>query len=127
MKLTAITLNDVRRFTSPVRVTGIGAGLNVMSAPNEEGKSTLFDALQALFFQSYRSRGKEITALRPHAGGAPTVIVDLTTGVSRVESGKNGQGRVQGLFLPGSAPNMPGSTPTPGSASPPKPIPVRPF
>ena len=79
MKLTAITLNDVRRFTSPVRVTGIGAGLNVMSAPNEEGKSTLFDALQALFFQSYRSRGKEITALRPHAGGAPTVIVDLTT------------------------------------------------
>ena len=62
MKLTAITLNDVRRFTSPVRVTGIGAGLNVMSAPNEEGKSTLFDALQALFFQSYRSRGKEITA-----------------------------------------------------------------
>lgn len=31
------------------------------------------------------------------------LIVDLTTGVSRVESGKNGTGRVQGLFLPGSA------------------------
>jgi lipopolysaccharide export system protein LptA len=31
------------------------------------------------------------------------LIVDLTSGVSRVESGKNGQGRVQGLFLPGSA------------------------
>ena len=31
------------------------------------------------------------------------LIVDLTTGVSRVESGKKGQGRVQGLFLPGSA------------------------
>jgi lipopolysaccharide export system protein LptA len=30
------------------------------------------------------------------------LIVDLTTGVSRVESGKNGQGRVQGLFQPGS-------------------------
>ena len=30
-------------------------------------------------------------------------MVDLTNGVSRVESGKNGQGRVQGLFLPGSA------------------------
>ncbi len=28
------------------------------------------------------------------------LIVDLTTGVSRVESGKNGRGRVQGLFLP---------------------------
>jgi lipopolysaccharide export system protein LptA len=32
------------------------------------------------------------------------LIVDLTSGVSRVESGKNGQGRVEGLFLPGSGP-----------------------
>jgi lipopolysaccharide export system protein LptA len=30
------------------------------------------------------------------------LVVDLTSGVSRVESGKNGQGRVQGLFLPSS-------------------------
>lgn len=28
------------------------------------------------------------------------LVVDLTTGVSRVESGKNGRSRVQGLFLP---------------------------
>ncbi len=32
------------------------------------------------------------------------LVVDLTSGVSRVESGKNGQGRVEGLFLPGSGP-----------------------
>jgi lipopolysaccharide export system protein LptA len=32
------------------------------------------------------------------------LVVDLTSGVSKVESGKNGQGRVQGLFLPNSAP-----------------------
>ncbi len=30
------------------------------------------------------------------------LIVDLTSGVSRVESGKAGQSRVQGLFMPGS-------------------------
>lgn len=41
------------------------------------------------------------------------LIVDLTTGVSRVESGKNGQGRVEGLFLPGSGPIGP-----PGAAQP---------
>jgi lipopolysaccharide export system protein LptA len=29
------------------------------------------------------------------------LVVDLTSGVSRVESGKNGTGRVQGLFNPG--------------------------
>jgi lipopolysaccharide export system protein LptA len=32
------------------------------------------------------------------------LVVDLTSGVSRVESGKNGSGRVQGLFVPGNAP-----------------------
>lgn len=49
--------------------------------------------------------------------------VDLATGVSRVEPGKNGHGRVEGLFLPNSAPastappGMPGSAPAaPGSA-----------
>ena len=31
------------------------------------------------------------------------LVVDLTSGVSRVESGRNGQGRVQGLFVPGGA------------------------
>ncbi len=37
------------------------------------------------------------------------LIVDLTSGVSRVESGKDGTGRVQGLFLPGSQPGAHGA------------------
>jgi lipopolysaccharide export system protein LptA len=52
------------------------------------------------------------------------LVVDLTSGVSRVESGKNGQGRVQGLFQPGSGDLKPGG-PTQGAR--PTPIPVRPF
>jgi lipopolysaccharide export system protein LptA len=62
------------------------------------------------------------------------LIVDLTSGVSRVESGKNGQGRVQGLFLPGSAgPDLkPGGTGLPVPAANPPPAsraapPARPF
>ena len=60
------------------------------------------------------------------------LIVDLTTGVSRVESGKNGQGRVQGLFLPGSAgpPDIKSGTGLPAPAAPqaPRPAtPARPF
>ena len=53
------------------------------------------------------------------------LVVDLTNGVSRVESGKNGQGRVQGLFMPGSAgPDLkPGGNNLPA----PRPVPVRPF
>lgn len=77
MKLVSIRLEDVRRFVEPVRIDGIGAGLNLLCAPNEFGKSTLFDALQALFFQPHRSKGKEIAALEPHVGGAPTVTVEV--------------------------------------------------
>lgn len=62
------------------------------------------------------------------------LIVDLTSGVSRVESGKNGQGRVQGLFLPGSGgpdlkpggAGLPAPAPAPGPASRAAP-PARPF
>ncbi|WP_375553137.1 hypothetical protein [Roseovarius mucosus] len=79
MKLRAITLKDVRRFTDPVRIDGITDGVNVLCAPNEFGKSTVFDALRALFFVPHSSRGKEIGQLRPHAGGAPEVTVEIET------------------------------------------------
>jgi hypothetical protein len=77
VKLRSITLNNVRRFTTPVTLDEIGDGLNVLSAPNEFGKSTLFDALQALFFKSHSSADKDIKALKPHAGGAPEIWVDI--------------------------------------------------
>ena len=49
------------------------------------------------------------------------LIVDLVNGVSRVESGKNGHGRVQGLFLPSSGGGMPDMKPggAGGAANPP--------
>ena len=52
------------------------------------------------------------------------LVVDLTSGTSRVESNKGGQGRVQGLFLPGSnGLEKPGNN----GAQAPRPVPVRPF
>ncbi len=50
------------------------------------------------------------------------LVVDLTSGVSRVESGRNSKGRVQGLFLPSSGEPAP-QTPKPAS---PAPLPLRP-
>lgn len=79
MKIRSITLNNVRRFTEPARVAGIGDGLNVLCEPNEHGKSTLFDAMQALFFKPHGSRDKDVVSLRPHAGGAPEVTVEVET------------------------------------------------
>ncbi len=75
MKLRAVTMNDVRQFTRPVRVTGIGDGLNVLTAPNEAGKSTLFDAIHAAFFIPHRST--LIRDLKPAVGGNPEITLDL--------------------------------------------------
>lgn len=95
MKLVSIELSDVRRFVAPVRIDGIGPGLNVLCAPNEFGKSTLFDALQALFFQPHRSKSKEINALRPHVGGSPCVTVEVELNDARYTLSKRWLGKAQ--------------------------------
>lgn len=77
MKICAIRLENVRRFTDPVEITGIGSGLNVLAAPNEQGKSTIFDALHAVFFKDAKSWDKDIRALAPRAGGEPRVEVEI--------------------------------------------------
>jgi hypothetical protein len=83
MKILAIRLENVRQFDRPVVVEGFGPGLNLLSAPNEHGKSTVFDALQAVFFCPYRTTAKEVKALRPHAGGSPEVALDIAVGEGR--------------------------------------------
>ena len=75
MKLRSITLADVRQFTRPVRVAGIVDGLNVLSAVNESGKSTLFDAIQAMFFIPHRS--SKIAPLKPNIGGNPEITLEI--------------------------------------------------
>ena len=86
MKIRAIRLENVRRFVDPVEIADIGDGLNVLTAPNERGKSTFFDALHAVFFKDRRSWDKEIRALVPYPGGDPEVTVDieLAEGVFRI-------------------------------------------
>ena len=84
MRLVSIALNDVRRFTDPVKISSIGPGLNVLSAPNENGKST-----PGAFWTHNNSDGNFIYNLTaglfsPH--GRPesettTSDEDITTGV----------------------------------------------
>ena len=87
MKIRAIRLENIRRFVEPVEIRAIGDGLNVLTAPNERGKSTFFDALHAVFFKDRKSWDKQIRSLVPHAGGAPSVVVEieLPEGVYAIE------------------------------------------
>ena len=78
MRLRGIELTNVRRFAGTrASLVGIGDGITVLSEPNESGKSTLFDALHAAFFEKHRSRNAAIMALQPYAGGAPEVAVEI--------------------------------------------------
>jgi chromosome segregation ATPase len=61
MKLRAIRLTNLRRFAGQTAaIEGLGDGLSVIAAPNESGKSTVFDALQALFFAAHGSRARDV-------------------------------------------------------------------
>ncbi len=77
MKLRSITLDNVRRFTDPVTVGPIGDGVTLLCEPNEAGKSTLFDALHAVFFLKHGSAAGDVKALRPHSGGKVAVECEL--------------------------------------------------
>jgi len=58
-------------------VVSVGEGRIALAGHPNGGKSTLFDAIQALFFKPHSSRDKEVAALRPHAGGAPAVTIEI--------------------------------------------------
>jgi DNA repair exonuclease SbcCD ATPase subunit len=80
MKISALRLANVKRFAGRgVAIEGIGDGVNVLSAANEFGKSTSFEALHALFFTPYSSKGKDAAALKPYSGGSPLVEADVET------------------------------------------------
>ncbi|KFL90181.1 hypothetical protein AmDm5_1037 [Acetobacter malorum] len=78
MILTDLQIEGFRRFASPVRLDGLGPGLNVLSAPNEAGKSTLLAALKAVLMVRSSSKAKPVKDLQPYGGGAPHVAVSFT-------------------------------------------------
>lgn len=80
MKITALRLHNIKRFAGRgVAIEGIGDGVNVLCAANEFGKSTSFEALHALFFQSYAGVPKDVKRLQPYSGGNPRVEADIET------------------------------------------------
>lgn len=78
MILTDIQIEGLRRFASPVRLDGLGPGLNVLAAPNEAGKSTLLTALKAALMVRSSSKAKPVKDLQPYGGGAPHVALSFT-------------------------------------------------
>ena len=74
MKLRQLQVNQLKKFDSPVKLENIADGLNIVSGPNEIGKSTLLSALRAVLFENHRSRAKPIRNLMNDRNQAAPVI-----------------------------------------------------
>ncbi|MEO8422070.1 MAG: AAA family ATPase, partial [Hyphomicrobium sp.] len=77
MKIKAIRLKEVGRFSAPIALEGLSGGLDVLAGPNEFGKSTILKAVKAVLFDAHRSKHRKLEVLRPYSGGAPLIEVDF--------------------------------------------------
>ena len=102
------------------RIRKLEAKGNVVVTQNDQvatGESALFDMPS----NTVTMFGKVVVTQGQNVLRGDRLVVDMTTGTSRVESGNSsgdGQGRVQGLFIPGSATNAPGPLGKPNAAPP---------
>lgn len=72
--ITDLRLEQFRKFDQPMRLAGLGPGLNLLSAPNETGKSTLKAALDAAFFTRHRVSANAAQNLSNTWNDAPPVV-----------------------------------------------------
>jgi len=75
----AIRLRHVRGFGEEgMALEGLAPGLNVLSQPNEFGKSTILAAVKAALFFKATADNKTVKSLYGFAGDPPEIELDLT-------------------------------------------------
>lgn len=105
MKLRRLRIENFKRFREPLTLDGLADGLNLFTAPNEAGKSTVAEAIRAAFFERHRSSSVE--HLRPwgEPAATPTVEVEFEIGGRRHQLSKAFLGRKRcELAIAGQAP-----------------------
>jgi len=75
MKLTRLTVNQIRQFRQPLTISDLTDGINLFVGPNESGKSTLVRAIRAAFFERYTSNSAE--DLRPWGDSSAAPEIEL--------------------------------------------------
>lgn len=84
MILHRIELTHVGPFRETVNLGPFASGLNVLSAPNETGKSTALMAAARALFDKHTTKGEELKGLQPVGTElAPRVAVEFETAAGR--------------------------------------------
>ena len=106
--LRRIAVDGFRKFREPMAIEGLTDGLNIVIEPNETGKSTVLEALRAVFFVRHGTKNQLAQSFAPYgeavgpeiqvsfdADGAPwTVTKRFLRGASIEVTGP--QGKAQG-------------------------------
>ncbi|MBV8792103.1 MAG: LPS ABC transporter substrate-binding protein LptA [Pseudolabrys sp.] len=101
------------------RIKRLEAKGNVVVTQNDQ-VATGDQAVFEMASNTVTMTGKVVVTQGQNVLRGDRLVVDMTTGTSRVESGDKGEGRVQGLFLPGSGPAPAVTTPgRPNTIAPP--------
>ncbi len=77
IRLRALRMANVGRFSAPIALEGLGDGLNVLSGPNELGKSTLLRALEVVLTTRYGLDNELLRNLVPNGGGTPVIEAEF--------------------------------------------------
>ncbi|GEN60740.1 AAA family ATPase [Acetobacter nitrogenifigens] len=101
MILTALEVEQFRRFSTRHRLDGLGPGLNVLAAPNESGKSTMLAALRGLFTVRHGSKAQMVKDFAPYDGGSPLVSAEFSLDGASLRMEKRFLGRSYARLLEG--------------------------
>ena len=65
MQIRKIEIKNYRKLIGPVIIDKIGEGITVIAGDNEEGKSTLLQALRTVLFDRHNLTGEAADAMQP--------------------------------------------------------------
>jgi hypothetical protein len=73
-----VSVRNFRKFVSPIVIEGLGDGLTIISGDNEEGKSTLLDAIRTALFERHNLGGKAVENMQPFGSSVrPEIQIDF--------------------------------------------------
>ncbi|CAN0626680.1 AAA_23 domain-containing protein [Burkholderia multivorans] len=80
MILESIAIQDFRKIADRLVIDGLEPGLNLITGPNETGKSTIAEAIRTVFLERYKVSSLGSIVPRERPDGQPTVEVAFTIG-----------------------------------------------
>jgi DNA repair exonuclease SbcCD ATPase subunit len=78
MRIRSIRIKDFRKLIGPVSIDEIGDGITVISGDNEEGKSTVLEAIRTVLFTRHRISGDTADRMQPFGQSVrPEISLDF--------------------------------------------------